>query len=84
MPSGACRGLNRVPAELPDGTPVESWSRATRVFRKRNGTWPMIHQHMSGSNVRRGRSADSRSVGHRTGIPRPWCLAGSRLRRWQS
>lgn len=40
-------GLNRMHAEQPDGTSSESWSRGTRVFRKRRGRWEMIHQHLS-------------------------------------
>jgi uncharacterized protein (TIGR02246 family) len=40
-------GLNRMTAELPDGTTVESWSRGTRLFQKRDGDWVMIHQHLS-------------------------------------
>jgi uncharacterized protein (TIGR02246 family) len=40
-------GLNRMRAQQPDGTTAESWSRGTRVFRKANGAWSMIHQHLS-------------------------------------
>ncbi|WP_163513033.1 nuclear transport factor 2 family protein [Fodinicola acaciae] len=35
-------GLDHVRA---DG--VDSWSRGTRVFRKKNGRWLMVHQHLS-------------------------------------
>lgn len=40
-------GLNRLNAELPDGTMSESWSRGTRVFQWQDGEWLMIHQHVS-------------------------------------
>lgn len=40
-------GLNQIHAELPDGEVVESWSRGTRVFQRRDGDWMMIHQHVS-------------------------------------
>jgi uncharacterized protein (TIGR02246 family) len=40
-------GLNRIQAEQADGTVVESWSRGTRVFQRRNGEWLMTHQHLS-------------------------------------
>ena len=40
-------GLNRMNAELADGQRVESWSRGTRIFARRNGDWVMIHQHVS-------------------------------------
>lgn len=40
-------GLNRVRVEPAGGEPVESWSRGTRVFARRGGTWRMIHQHLS-------------------------------------
>lgn len=40
-------GLNRVRAERPEGGADESWSRGTRVFRKVDGSWLMIHQHVS-------------------------------------
>jgi uncharacterized protein (TIGR02246 family) len=40
-------GLNRMRAQQPNGTTAESWSRGTRVFRKANGAWSMIHQHLS-------------------------------------
>ncbi|MEV1176055.1 nuclear transport factor 2 family protein [Nonomuraea sp. NPDC049784] len=36
-------GLNRVLV----GGSAETWSRGTRVFERRNGTWVMIHQHVS-------------------------------------
>ncbi|MEV6493943.1 SgcJ/EcaC family oxidoreductase, partial [Actinoplanes sp. NPDC051633] len=35
-------GLNRVEAQG-----VESWSRGTRVFQRRNGAWRLTHQHLS-------------------------------------
>ena len=40
-------GLNRVRGDGPDGTAFEMWSRGTRVFRKRDGRWTMVHQHLS-------------------------------------
>ena len=40
-------GLNRIQAEQADGTVVETWSRGTRVFQRRNGEWLMTHQHLS-------------------------------------
>lgn len=40
-------GLNRVRAEQPDGSTDESWSRGTRVFQRVDGSWSMIHQHLS-------------------------------------
>ncbi|ROT29416.1 SgcJ/EcaC family oxidoreductase [Micromonospora sp. HM5-17] len=40
-------GLNLVRVEQPDGGYAESWSRGTRVFRRRNGAWTMVHQHLS-------------------------------------
>lgn len=40
-------GLNRIQAQQPDGETAESWSRGTRVFRKRDGEWMVIHQHVS-------------------------------------
>jgi len=38
-------GLDRVTV---DGTP--RWSRGTRVFRRTDGTWKMVHQHLSYPN----------------------------------
>ncbi|WP_313896274.1 nuclear transport factor 2 family protein [Streptomyces sp. YIM 98790] len=40
-------GLNRMTAGLPGGGTAESWSRGTRVFRRRNGRWMLVHQHLS-------------------------------------
>ncbi len=40
-------GLNRMRVTPPGGAPKESWSRGTRVFRKIDGRWKMIHQHVS-------------------------------------
>jgi ketosteroid isomerase-like protein len=40
-------GLNRVQAHGPDGEKIEIWSRGTCVFHKANGSWLMIHQHVS-------------------------------------
>ncbi|WAS92642.1 SRPBCC domain-containing protein [Nannocystis punicea] len=40
-------GLNRMHAQEPGQPPVESWSRGTRVFRKIDGAWQLVHQHVS-------------------------------------
>ncbi|AVT31180.1 DUF4440 domain-containing protein [Plantactinospora sp. BC1] len=40
-------GLNRMRVQEPGSEPVETWSRGTRVFRKVDGRWQMIHQHVS-------------------------------------
>lgn len=40
-------GLNRVRVEHSDGQTIDTWSRGTRVFERRNGAWLMIHQHLS-------------------------------------
>jgi uncharacterized protein (TIGR02246 family) len=40
-------GLNRVRAEVAGRGTVETWSRATRVFRRTGGRWEMTHQHLS-------------------------------------
>jgi uncharacterized protein (TIGR02246 family) len=40
-------GLNRMRVEQADGTLIESWSRGTRIFQKSDGTWSLIHQHLS-------------------------------------
>jgi uncharacterized protein (TIGR02246 family) len=40
-------GLNHMTAQLPGGVLAESWSRGTRVFRRRAGRWSMVHQHVS-------------------------------------
>jgi ketosteroid isomerase-like protein len=40
-------GLNRMEAQAPDGTLEVSWSRGTRVFRRSDGDWEMVHQHVS-------------------------------------
>ncbi len=40
-------GLNRMADRLPDGTEDVTWSRGTRVFRKVDGVWQMVHQHVS-------------------------------------
>ncbi len=40
-------GLNRMTAREADGTVSESWSRGTRVLRRRDGEWTMVHQHVS-------------------------------------
>lgn len=40
-------GLNHVQVKPADGQTVESWSRGTRIFQRRNGAWLMTHQHLS-------------------------------------
>jgi ketosteroid isomerase-like protein len=40
-------GLNRMRYRSPSAPEVENWSRSTRVFQKKEGTWKMIHQHLS-------------------------------------
>jgi uncharacterized protein (TIGR02246 family) len=40
-------GLNRVQAAGPDGQLIETWSRGTRVFRRTDSAWSMVHQHLS-------------------------------------
>ena len=40
-------GLNRMRSVLPDGTERVEWSRGSRVFRRIDGEWKMIHQHVS-------------------------------------
>lgn len=40
-------GLVHVRAAAPDGSPVDSWSRGTRVFARGADGWAMVHQHLS-------------------------------------
>jgi uncharacterized protein (TIGR02246 family) len=40
-------GLNHVQVDPAQGRKIDSWSRGTRVFARRNGEWSMIHQHLS-------------------------------------
>jgi ketosteroid isomerase-like protein len=40
-------GLNRMASRDPDGAEHVTWSRGTRVFRRIDGEWKMIHQHVS-------------------------------------
>ena len=40
-------GLDRVVARDAAGGVIETWSRGTRVFRRRAGAWTMVHQHLS-------------------------------------
>ncbi|MEU6239199.1 nuclear transport factor 2 family protein [Kitasatospora sp. NPDC047058] len=40
-------GLEHIRAPQADGGHVETWSRATRVFERRDGSWVMVHQHLS-------------------------------------
>ena len=40
-------GLNHVSVRPSSGPPIESWSRGTRVFQRRDGAWLMTHQHLS-------------------------------------
>jgi ketosteroid isomerase-like protein len=43
----AAWGLDLFRVEQADGETTENWSRATRVFQRRNGAWVMVHQHLS-------------------------------------
>ncbi|WP_020578057.1 YybH family protein [Actinopolymorpha alba] len=40
-------GLNQMVVREPGKEVAESWSRGTRVFQKTDGTWKLIHQHVS-------------------------------------
>lgn len=40
-------GLNRMTDRRPDGTEATTWSRGTRVFRRGEDGWKMVHQHVS-------------------------------------
>ncbi|WP_018254909.1 YybH family protein [Salinispora mooreana] len=40
-------GLNHVEVNSAGGQSVDSWSRGTRIFRRRDGAWLMTHQHLS-------------------------------------
>jgi uncharacterized protein YndB with AHSA1/START domain/ketosteroid isomerase-like protein len=40
-------GLNHVVSREEGKAPSESWSRGTRIFRKLEGRWQMVHQHVS-------------------------------------
>ncbi|MFD0276231.1 YybH family protein [Kitasatospora sp. NPDC127111] len=40
-------GLEHVRAPRTDGGQVETWSRGTRVFERRDGSWVLVHQHLS-------------------------------------
>lgn len=40
-------GLNRMASTDADGTARVSWSRGTRVFRRTEEGWRMVHQHVS-------------------------------------
>jgi uncharacterized protein (TIGR02246 family) len=40
-------GLNQMEGQGPDGVTALSWSRGTRVFRRIEGGWAMVHQHVS-------------------------------------
>ncbi|MBF6547045.1 SgcJ/EcaC family oxidoreductase [Nocardia brasiliensis] len=40
-------GLNHMQVAPPDAPAVESWSRGTRIFQRRQGVWRMTHQHVS-------------------------------------
>ncbi|WP_432992783.1 YybH family protein [Dactylosporangium sp. CA-233914] len=40
-------GLNQMQLNPTDAQASESWSRGTRIFQRRNGTWLLIHQHLS-------------------------------------
>jgi uncharacterized protein (TIGR02246 family) len=40
-------GLDHIQVDQAKGQKIDSWSRGTRVFARRNGEWLMIHQHLS-------------------------------------
>ncbi|MFD1827022.1 MULTISPECIES: YybH family protein [Mumia] len=40
-------GLDRVEVPQAEGDSVTTWSRGTRVFRRRDGKWLLVHQHLS-------------------------------------
>lgn len=40
-------GLNRMASKDADGAEMVSWSRGTRVFRRTDAGWRMVHQHVS-------------------------------------
>ena len=40
-------GLDHITGTSPDGEPFDTWSRGTRVFRRGEHGWQMIHQHVS-------------------------------------
>lgn len=40
-------GLNRMASRTADGAQRVTWSRGTRVFRRADGEWLMVHQHVS-------------------------------------
>ncbi|MBY0479454.1 MAG: nuclear transport factor 2 family protein [Chitinophagaceae bacterium] len=41
------RGLTRLQAATADGRYVDMWTRETNVLRKINGTWLLVHDHVS-------------------------------------
>ncbi|HEX5595268.1 MAG TPA: SgcJ/EcaC family oxidoreductase [Micromonosporaceae bacterium] len=44
---GVAWGLNHIRIQSIEGQVIDSWSRGTRVFQRRNGAWLMVHQHLS-------------------------------------
>lgn len=40
-------GLNHMQTLFPDGRRIDQWSRGTRIFRRIDNRWLMIHQHVS-------------------------------------
>jgi ketosteroid isomerase-like protein len=40
-------GLNKMTDRHADGSESTMWSRGTRVFRRHEGRWTMVHQHVS-------------------------------------
>lgn len=40
-------GLNHIQMKRTNGQVIDSWSRGTRIFQRRNGEWLMTHQHLS-------------------------------------
>jgi uncharacterized protein (TIGR02246 family) len=40
-------GLDHITGTSPEGVPFDDWSRGTRVFRRGEHGWQMVHQHLS-------------------------------------
>jgi PhnB protein len=42
-----CTSLNRMAAAAKQGEPMDIWVRSTLGLRKRDGTWRIVHEHVS-------------------------------------